>query len=168
MKKTVKTSVVGMMMAAALAAPVHAADVANPTGTMDVTYTEPNNYVISIPSSVILEKGNEVSAPITATIINIEPSYEVQVSINNGIDNGSVTLTREGGSETTTSKVSLTTGGDAIADKAIIATFEGQDTTVTSGGTLYFSALPTDLAAGKWTGTITFSVSVEDITSVNP
>lgn len=161
MKKTVKTSVVGMMMAAALAAPVHAADVANPTGTMDVTYTEPNNYVISIPSSVTLKKGEEVSTSITATTMNIEPSHEVQVSIKSGINNGGVTLTREGGSETTTSKVSLTTGGDAIADKAIIATFEGQDTTVTNDGTLFFEGLSDGLKAGTWKGQIIFSISVE-------
>lgn len=161
MKKTVKTSVVGMMMAAALVAPVHAADVANSTGTMEVTYTEPNNYVISIPSSVTLKKGEEVSTSITATTMNIEPGFQVKVSINNGIDNGSVTLTREGESETTTSKVSLTTGGTAIADKAIIATFEGQNTKVTSDGTLFFEGLSDDLKAGIWKGQIIFSISVE-------
>lgn len=168
MKKTVKTSVVGMMMAAALVAPVHAAD--NTTeGTMEVTYTEPNKYIVSIPSSVDLT--NVKSTTITSKDINVEPEKQVEVRISKGINSdGKVTLTREKGvaADTTTSTVSLTENGPAIAADAVVATFEGQITTDTTGGTLYFSALPTDLAAGKWTGTITFSVSVEDITSVNP
>lgn len=168
MKKTVKTSVVGMMMAAALVAPVHAAD--NTTeGTMEVTYTEPNKYIVSIPSSVDLTK--QSSSTITSKEINIEPGKQVEVKISNGINaDGKVTLTREKAvaADTTTSTVSLTENGQAIAANAVVATFEGQNTTVTSGGTLYFSALPTDLAAGTWTGTITFSVSVADITPVLP
>lgn len=167
MKKTVKTSVVGMMMAAALVAPVHANNTT--AGTMDVTYTEPNKYIVSIPSSVDLT--NVKSTVITSKDINIEPEKQVEVKISNGINaDGKVTLTREKGepSDVTESTVSLTENGQAIAADAVVATFEGQNTTVTSGGTLYFSALPTDLAAGTWTGTITFSVSVADITPVLP
>lgn len=161
MKKTVNTSVVGMMMAAALVAPVHAAD--NTTkGTMEVTYTEPNKYIVSIPSSVDLTK--QSSSTITSKEINIEPGKQVEVKISNGINaDGKVTLTREKAvaADTTTSTVSLTENGQAIAADAVVATFEGQITTDTPGGTLYFSALPTDLAAGTWKGQIIFSISVE-------
>ena len=168
MKKTVKTSVVGMMMAAALVAPVHAAD-NTAEGTMNVTYTEPNKYIVSIPSSVDLTK--ETSTKITSKEINIAPGKQVEVKILSGINSdGKVTLNREKGepSDVTESTVSLAENGQAIAENAIVATFEGQSTAVKTGGTLYFSALPDNLAAGEWKGQITFSVSVEDIKPVKP
>lgn len=67
-------------MAAALAAPVHAADVANPTGTMEVEYKQASSWVVSIPKTT-LSATNNTEQSVTASSINMRPEQTLQVKI---------------------------------------------------------------------------------------
>ena len=159
MKKKLIAGIMSMMMVVAMAVPVSATGPKPPQ--MEVTYTEANAYELTIPASVTLKVGEEVSETIGAESMNIEPNKELIVSIAGGVSQGEVTLHRRHGSESTTSKVSLTSGGQGIYDNARVAIFRGVDTTPAIFGTLYFAGLEDGLNAGTWTGTITFSAKVE-------
>lgn len=155
MKKKVATLLMAGIMMGGMVLPVQAAD----DKQMEVKYNEPSVYEISIPSEVVLST-TETQAEITATKMNIAPEQTVRVKVNSGIANGAVTLKRDKSTDTTTSTVSLESGGEALVQNATVALFQNQNTTPAAGGTLYFSALPKDLEAGDWAGQIVFSIEL--------
>lgn len=165
MKKRLVMGIMSTALMAGMVLPVHAANTTG--GSMDVSYTEANVYVISIPSSVTLQQGQETTAEqIKATSMNVAPDKEVQVKVSAGIENGVVSLTLENGesSDEVTSIVSLTSAGAEIDSNTVVAKFSGQTTTPVSGGTLYFSGLQNGMKAGTWKGQLTFTVSLVDVT----
>lgn len=166
MKKRLVMGMMSAVLMAGMVLPVHAANTTE--GDMDVSYTEANVYVISIPQSVTLQQGEETAAQqIKGTSINIEPGKEVQVKVSNGIDNGAVFLALEGGTDAdkVTSTVSLTSAGAGIDSSTVVAKFSGQSKDPAAGtGTLYFTGLPDDMKAGTWKGQLTFTVSLEGVT----
>lgn len=156
--------VMAAVMMGSVAVPVLAAETdPNAPQPMNVKYNEPNVYQITIPGEVTLGTA-ETTATISATKMNIAPGKMVKVTVQSGLTNGAVTLTREKSTDTTTSTVSLKPGGQAVVDSSTlaVAAFESQKTTAYVGGTLYFSALPSGLAAGDWTGQIVFSIELAD------
>lgn len=156
MKRKVAACLMAGMMMGGMVLPVNAAG----TKDMKVTYTENSVYEINIPAEVALST-TETQANIKATKMNVAPNETVKVKVNSGITNGAVTLKRADSTDTTTSKVSLTSGGEGIAADAVVASFQRQNTTPDQGtGTLYFSALSKDLAAGSWAGQIVFSIEL--------
>lgn len=158
MKRKIVSSLAALLLVGAMAVPVSANQAESQT---NVTYTEPDNYMISIPAEVKLSTSQEVSASITATEMNISPKGKLRVRIKGGIEDGKVTLTREGASDTTKSTVSLASGGTGIdVVDTVVAEFQGQSTKAVTGGTLYFSKLPSDLKAGTWNGQITFAIGI--------
>ncbi|MCD8104144.1 MAG: hypothetical protein LUF35_03860 [Lachnospiraceae bacterium] len=127
---------------------------------MTVSYIEASTYTLSIPATVNLSETEEVSAVIGVSDVNIATTEQVQIKISSGVSSGKVTLTdTKDAANTISSTVSLTTGGEGIADDAVVAAFEGASTTPVSGGTLYFSALG-DVYAGSYEGTIVFEASI--------
>lgn len=166
MKKRLVMGIMSAALMAGMVLPVHAENTTG--GSMDVSYTEENVYVISIPQSVTLQQGTgTTSEQITGTSINIAPNKEVQVKVSAGIDNGAVSLTLDGGTDAdkVTSKVSLTSGGTGIDSSTVVASFSGQSKDPAAGtGILYFAGLPEDMKAGTWKGQITFTVSLADVT----
>lgn len=150
-----------LLLIAALAAPVLADETV-------VTYTKTSAYLISIPASVDLSDGPQ-KIMITATEMNLAPKRLLKVSVVSGITDGKVIL-KDKADETVTAEsvVSFTEGGEGIADRQIVAVFEGTGLEPVENGTLYFSALPDDQQAGDYAGVITFSMAVEDVSSPIP
>lgn len=168
-KRVVRALAAGMAGIFLFPASAMAANTTSPQ-SVTVTYTQGNEYIISIPPRVNLSLDKDISYSITADKINIAPDKKVQVSVASGISDGKVTLTRinSSGNDTITSTVSLSDGGKGIADNETIAVFKEMDSTPETGGTLYFTALNKALAkgeelkAGDWSGTLTFSIAVVD------
>jgi len=155
MKKIIALAL-AVMLVAALAAPALAEET-------QVIYTKSSTYTVSIPAAVDLSDG-AASASITATAMNLAPKKQLAVTVVSGISEGKVTLTDADDSTVTAeSTVSLTEGGEGIADNAVVAVFRGTDTAVFENGTLFFSALPEEQQAGTYSGTITFSMAVTEI-----
>lgn len=155
MKKKVVSSTIALLLAGAMALPVHAEE-----KTTQVSYTAGNTYTINIPATLELEPGVEKTLNIGMDSINVEPTKKVDVKVKSGITNGKVTLDRANSSDITTSTVSLTSNGQGITNNEVVATFQDQATTPIQGGKLYFSGLDSNLNAGTWTGSIVFEVDI--------
>ncbi|MBV3116681.1 hypothetical protein KSU88_06685 [[Clostridium] innocuum] len=155
MKKKVVSSTIALLLAGAMALPVHAEE-----KTTQVSYTAGNTYTINIPATLELEPGVEKTLNIGMDSINVEPTKKVDVKVKSGITNGNVTLDRANSSDITTSTVSLTSNGQGITNNEVVATFQDQATTPIQGGKLYFSGLDSNLNAGTWTGSIVFEVDI--------
>lgn len=155
MKKKVVSSTIALLLAGAMALPVHAEE-----KTTQVSYTAENTYTINIPATLELEPGVEKTLNIGMDSINVEPTKKVDVKVKSGITNGNVTLDRANSSDITTSTVSLTSNGQGITNNEVVATFQDQETTPIQGGKLYFSGLDSNLNAGTWTGSIVFEVDI--------
>lgn len=155
MKKKVVSSTIALLLAGAMALPVHAEE-----KTTQVSYTAGNTYTINIPATLELEPGVEKTLNIGMDSINVEPTKKVDVKVKSGITNGNVTLDRANSSDITTSTVSLTSNGQEITNNEVVATFQDQATTPIQGGKLYFSGLDSNLNAGTWTGSIVFEVDI--------
>ena len=155
MKKKVVSSTIALLLAGAMALPVHAEE-----KTTQVSYTAGNTYTINIPATLELEPGVEKTLNIGMDSINVEPTKKVDVKVKSGITNGNVTLDRANSSDITTSTVSLTSNGQGITNNEVVATFQNQATTPIQGGKLYFSGLDSNLNAGTWTGSIVFEVDI--------
>lgn len=160
-KKIMATAMaVGMLAASTLTA--YAAD---QSGSMKVQYTKVRNssFVLSIPESVTLQVSSEVNKQVGVSSINVEPDEKVQIKVSDGIENGKVILTDSGNtSKTVSSKVSLTSNntGNGINIDDVVAEFEGNSTIATREGTLYFSSVGAGIAAGEYSGVITFEASI--------
>ena len=155
MKKKVVSSTIALLLAGAMALPVHAEE-----KTTQVSYTAGNTYTINIPATLELEPGVEKTLNIGMDSINVEPTKKVDVKVKSGITNGNVTLDRANSSDITTSTVSLTSNGQGITNNEVVATLQEQATTPIQGGKLYFSGLDSNLNAGTWTGSIVFEVDI--------
>ncbi|MCD7981403.1 MAG: hypothetical protein LUF32_03665 [Clostridiales bacterium] len=130
------------------------------TSDMTAYYYEASTYTLSIPATVNLTETATVSRIIGVSAVNVATTEQVQIKVASGISDGKVTLTdTRDAANTIESTVSLTNGGNGIADNAVVAAFEGTSTTAVSGGTLYFSALG-DVYAGSYEGTIVFEASI--------
>ena len=155
-KSQLIAQVIGIIiLGTAMGTPVHAAE------EMEVTYTEPSEYEISIPSSVTLASEADTNTAITASKMNISPRSRVLVKVTSGINAGKVTLTRTDASDTTSSTVSLTPGGSGIDVNDTVAEFRNQTITPSYGGSLYFTGLESNLKAGTWAGELVFTISVQ-------
>ena len=111
MKKKVVSSTIALLLAGAMALPVHAEE-----KTTQVSYTAGNTYTINIPATLELEPGVEKTLNIGMDSINVEPTKKVDVKVKSGITNGNVTLDRANSSDITTSTVNLTSNGQGITN----------------------------------------------------
>lgn len=146
-------------MALALVAPVHAADVANPTGTMEVEYKQASSWIVSIPKTT-LSATNNTEQSVTVSSINMRPEQKLQVKIT-GITDGVLTLTRNDGVATTTKISTDEAETNLINENTVIAEYENQSNKPINNttGKLYFSAIPKDTKAGDYTGTVTYTMT---------
>ena len=134
------------------------------TGEMEVGYTEASTYTLSIPQSVTLSEEKEVSQNIGISAVNVGTKEKVQIKVSQGISDKKVSLTDvKDSANIAKSTVSLTSGGEGISVDTAVAEFKGTSTVPTMGGVLYFSPL-NDVPAGTYSGTITFSANIVEIT----
>lgn len=158
MKKKAVAAIVSLAMMGIMVLPVSADD-------MSVLYRQPNTYTVTIPASVDLSSGADTRS-VEVSKVNLEPGAEIKIKISSGIsptEAGVVELERENDTETKARTiVSKTEGGAGIASGADFVTF-----TEDGAQTLYFSAVTaldgsTDIKAGNYTGTITFTVTAPE------
>ena len=146
--------IAGMLTAVLMAGvvmPVNAEEVT-------VTYREPNAYTLSIPASVTLTKDGG-SSNVGVIDVNIEPDKKIEFKITAGVDDsGVIELSRENDTSTKAlTTVSTTSGGTGIAKDSVFTSFTEDDMQ-----DLYFTApvakYGSEIKAGSYTGTITFTV----------
>lgn len=152
----------GVMMLGAMVLPVHAADKTTDTNNLSVTYTEPQNFTLSIPSGEVNLVTTE-NINVGVSDVNILESKEIALKMTGGIDeSGNIELTDSSQTNRKAkTSLSLSDGGSAIVKDDVFAKF-------TSDGkkTLYFGEL-TDkdgsaTKAGSYTGTITFTATIQN------
>ena len=154
-----------MAVMAAMVLPVYA----NDSGSTTVDYKQTSTWTVSIPTTIV-NATSEVEKSLEVTAINIEPGKKLQVKIgkdkdNKDIANGIVTLKRTTDSEAVTTTVSTgSSKSNPVKTDDVIAEFTAQNTTPTSGGKLYFSAInEPDAKAGEYSGTMTYTMATADI-----
>ncbi|RHR30699.1 hypothetical protein DWX43_07520 [Clostridium sp. AF19-22AC] len=136
---------------------------AEQTASTSLSYNVTPDYTVVIPREVSLSS-KDITMQITATKINAEPNYQVQVKVSGGLTEGKVKLVRtnDTGYEI---YAPLKLGDNSIDSNTAVAAFMEHDTTALPGtGTLTFGAPAdaggsTDIKAGDYTGTVTFQVA---------
>lgn len=128
--------------------------------SVDVKTKQDLYYEVVIPESVDLN--NSSSQPqIKADVIkNLPAKQAIKVKISSGVMNGNTMLKRQGSDDT----ISIPTlwNGKNIPENGLLATFDKNTTAPMVAGELQFMT-PKDmnLLAGKYQGTINFSISCE-------
>lgn len=161
-----RRTIAGVMAMGLLAGGALTAYAAENTGSMTVQYTKEDvsasTFTLSIPKDVTLSETAEVTENVGLSAIDVKDTEKVEIKVSSGITGGKVELTKEtDASSTIHSTVSLTSGGNGIADNAVVASFSNNTTTADAGtGTLYFSAIEETVEPGTYSGNITFEASI--------
>lgn len=132
-----------------------------------LTYSVDEDYMVTIPESVSLDQ----TVSITSKHANTEPGKAVKVRISSGLEDGKVSLTRDNDTDNYMIKASVSSEDTTTVDSdTVVASFsevfveEGEAPFV--GGTLTFgapqSADGSEIKAGTYTGSMTFSISYEN------
>lgn len=156
MKKKIIAAMMSAMLIAGTVLPVSAAD---QNGSITVTYNEASSYEVTIPATSL--NSTKVQT-VQATSVNIAPGLKLQVTVT-GLTNGVLTLTRDDEQATTTTTVSTDADGQyPIGGDTVIAEFAGRSNECINGttGKLYFSDVSANTAAGSYSGSITYQLSV--------
>lgn len=177
-RKLIAGFTAGIMMVCVLSVTAFADDESTSIGkgessqsaSTSLNYKVNPDYTVVIPKAVALTS-SETSMNITATKINAEPDYQVQVKVSAGLTDGKVMLER---TNDTGYKIyaPLKLGTTTVTDSTAVAAFSEHDTAALTGtGTLTFgvpedSTGSTDVKAGDYTGTVTFQVAYTYIVPV--
>lgn len=166
--------IAGMMSAALLMAgmalPVYATTTNPQSDNINVSYTVPERYTLSIPAStngVTLSASDNVTTTVGVIDVSLLSGSEIQVSVTAGVDAaGTVELKQNGGTETIVSD--LTVDSSPVKINEVFATF-----TANSSKTLTFSPVQakspsTEMVAGDYSTTLTFSASIGTTTTTTP
>lgn len=165
MKRRWIAGMMSAMLLVGMALPVSAAD----TKEMTVTYTEGEAYMLTIPAdskTLNLSTSDHVTGTVGVTNVNLAPGNKIQLSVTGGVDSsGVVALTRSGGSETLQSKLTLNdAGGAAVTLNAVFAEFTQDGNAKLNFSPLTTASGGTDIKAGEYSGTLTFSASIASAT----
>ena len=169
MKKKLAAGILSMALAVGMVFPVSAAD--TKTENMTVTYTQGESYLLSIPASaqgLSLSTTQDVTTDVGVTSVNLAPGRKIQVSVTAGVNgSGVVELTQTGGTAVLQSSLTLKETGVSVILNQAFAEF-----TTDGSKTLNFSSLKTQdnsqVKAGSYSGTITFSADITDTTIATP
>lgn len=157
-KNRVIAGAMGVMMLGAMVLPVHAAD-----NTMSVTYRQPNAYMLTIPSSAVLNSTTASMNQISVKDVNLEPNTAIKIKISQGVDdNGVIELSRQQDTKTkAVTTISKKQGGTGIKLNEDFVTF-----TADGYQSLWYSVIVAKdggtIKAGDYSGTITFEVSAPE------
>lgn len=132
-----------------------------------VKYTEDSSWTVTIPDKIEIDKDTVTMKEITATDMNIAYDHQLRVKVTEGLTDSKVTLKR---SDDTSIDVLVSTDADGKSKITLnstnVAVFADQSTTALpagTGGKLYFEPVSrqnTNVAAGSYTGTMTFQLGV--------
>lgn len=159
MKKKMIAGMMTAVLAAGMVMPVSAADTQTQENHVNVGYEEASTFTLTIPAAVTLSETEGAEGSVGLSAMNIETTEKVQIKVTEGIANGEVTLTDvKDSTNTCSSTVSLTEGGEGIASDAVIAEFTMDSSSLTAP--LYFSSLGEDVPAGTYSGQIVYQASI--------
>lgn len=148
-----------------------------------VTYTVAPAYTVTIPASVTISDTNGTNVTVSAEGVKIAKGYQVKVELtginettdesNNTTSDTTFTVkTQEGASLTYTVKKdndTISKGGTVLTVESGLNNETGQDGTLTGASKgsaiLTFALADTVQYAGEYSGTVTFTVSVEDVST---
>lgn len=148
-----------------------------------VTYTVAPAYTVTIPASVTIGSDGSTTATVSAEGVKIAKGYQVKVELtginettdesNNTISDDKFTVkTKEGASLTYTVKKdndTISKGGTVLTVASGLNNETGQDGSLTGASkgsaTLTFALADTVEYAGEYSGTVTFTVSVENVST---
>ena len=132
----------------------------NPSGGVSVSYDNPMGYTVTIPAAVTLSSSASVTAPVEASEVIIPNNSVLVVSLTAAAntDSGTIFHAKNGESVVT---YSITSGNNTLSVGGIAASF-------TADGTQNLVFSPADASAATASGshseTLTFTISLEDIT----
>lgn len=172
MKKAQKLTALALScaLAAACAMPAMAKDVTQDSTEQavdtKVTYKQDSSYTVTIPQSITLNSAEAVVETVSASAVNLVPKATLRVSL--AAD--TAVLSRIGDQDTKLTSVIRLADNDAPMPSGsdsyeVLSTTENNNKTVN----LKFSALSAGegqatIRAGEYTGTITFTVTVNQVT----
>lgn len=145
-----------------MAVPAYAKD--TDSRQMSVTYTEPQNFTLSIPIGEV-DLSTTEDIPVGVSNVNILSGKEIALKMTGGIDeSGNIELTDNSQQDRKAkTSLSLSKDGTAIVKDDIFAKFTKDGT-----ATLYFGDLTdkdgTATKAGSYTGTLTFTATIQEKT----
>ncbi len=140
------------------------------TGMTNVNYTVDSTYTVTIPASVTIGSGN--AATVSASSVVLEEGKELNVSITGTSgDDDAFTVTNTPvsgeGSDTLTYEVADSDSTSYTLNSEVL-TVSASDATAGSGASgsigLYYTLADGNTAkyAGEYTGTMTFTVSIDN------
>lgn len=161
--KRLLTCVLALVMALSLSVTAFAAgitqDTVLKTGSTEVTYTVNPTYTVTIPATVTLG-GTAVEVKAENVVVDRGKQVVVKLTGTSGTNNAFTVKTAEEAVLAYTVK-----NGDTVVDinDAVLAVNPG---TANSGSTTLTFTAPTSITyAGTYTGTVTFTVSVDTVPS---
>ena len=138
--------ITSVVLALALAATFGLAVIADDTKTTTVSYEKTASYTWEVPSTVT---AGGAAGTVSASNVIIAYGTQLKISITDGVSDGKVTLTLKGQSETVTAAVTYT----ELTVSAGTTAGGSQTLTVATPASVKY--------AGEYTGTITFTATVE-------
>lgn len=157
--KKILACVLALVMVLSLSATAFAAEIdegsTDPTGSTSVSYTVNPTYTVTIPASVTL--GDTVTVSASDVVVPKGKQVVVKLTGTSETDSTFKLRTVEGAELTYTVKNDST---DVAIGTTILAV---NPTDTTNGSTTLTFVAPTSITyAGSYSGTVTFTVSVED------
>lgn len=131
-------------------------DNTNPTGSTTVTYDVAPTYTVTIPATVTL--GNSVTVSASKVVVPFGKQVVVELTGTSGTDNAFTVETTEGAVLAYTVKIGDSTVN--VNDAVLTVNPKEKDN---DSAELTFTAPTSVTYAGKYTGTVTFNVSVKDV-----
>jgi len=177
MKKRISTfTLVVCLLCSAFSLSVSAANVSGSSASTTLSYTVDSYYSIVIPSTINLN--NQSSFQVTATACEIGEGKQLVVEVDASKtyeDDNYLYLYKDKGSANekkmrcrlAVSSNSDGTGGYFIDSEyktdTIVATFHNGDTVPATRGYLNFITFPSGMPSGTYTGSVFFTIRIEDI-----
>ena len=129
----------------------------NPTGSTTVTYDVAPSYTVTIPATVTLG-GSAVEVKAEHVVVPFGKQVVVELTGTSGTDNAFTVETTEGAVLAYTVKIGDSTVN--VNDAVLTVNPKEKDN---DSAELTFTAPTSVTYAGKYTGTVTFNVSVKDV-----
>lgn len=128
----------------------------NPSGGFTVTFDATPKYVVHIPASTVYDPVNGNDLPVTADVSYLPGDTRLVVRIT-GLDAGGLTMTAGENSFS----IPVTLGGGACASGSVVARYDTRGNMDSSIGMLRLEPGAKAPAGGQYSGSPTFTVSVE-------
>lgn len=166
MKKKITAGILSAVLIAGMALSVSASD--QREHSMEVTYTQTERYILNIPKSQGLSTTQEVTTEVGVTGLNLAPGNRIVLKVTAGVDeNGTVVLKRSDG-ESIESSLTVKDTSDEVGLNEVFAEFTADGCKELSFSALKPTSGGTDIKAGDYSGTLTFTANIVPETTTTP